>query len=138
MDTKKCFKCGVEKSIEEFYKHPRMKDGHLNKCIECTVKDVHLHRIENKEKLAEYERKRNSDPKRKKAVARTTVNWQRDNPEKVKAQNAVGNAVRDGRLTKPKCCEICGKEEKLHGHHTDYSNPLIVVWLCVGCHASVR
>lgn len=32
---KVCFKCGKIKSIDEFYKHPKMKDGHFNKCKEC-------------------------------------------------------------------------------------------------------
>ena len=43
---KKCFKCGIEKEINEFYKHPMMADGHLGKCKECNKKDV----IENYEK----------------------------------------------------------------------------------------
>ncbi len=37
---KKCFKCGLEKELDDFYVHPRMADGHLNKCKECTKKDA--------------------------------------------------------------------------------------------------
>jgi hypothetical protein len=37
---KTCFKCGETKGLAEYYKHPRMGDGHLNKCKDCTRKDV--------------------------------------------------------------------------------------------------
>lgn len=39
METKVCFKCGVEKPLDNYYKHPAMGDGHLNKCKECTKSD---------------------------------------------------------------------------------------------------
>ena len=40
METKVCFKCGRELPLSSFYKHPQTGDGHLNKCKDCTKKDV--------------------------------------------------------------------------------------------------
>ena len=42
---KKCFKCSESKEISEFYKHPEMGDGHLNKCKQCTIKDTNKRTI---------------------------------------------------------------------------------------------
>jgi hypothetical protein len=62
--------------------------------------------------------------------------WIERNPEKVKAQTAVSNAVRDGRLTRQPC-EVCGNP-KVDGHHEDYSKPLEVRWLCRAHHMELH
>lgn len=60
---KKCFKCNKEKSLDEFYKHPGMLDGHLNKCKGCTKKYVANRFKQNmlNPELLEKERKRGRD-----------------------------------------------------------------------------
>lgn len=44
---KTCIRCNQSKAFEAFYKHKGMKDGTLNKCKECTVKDVAEWRVSN-------------------------------------------------------------------------------------------
>jgi len=51
---------------------------------------------------------------------------------KRRAQSRVRWAVRTGKLVRGPCVQ-CG-EPKTHGHHSDYSKPLDVVWLCAPCH----
>ena len=146
---KTCFKCKEEKPLSEFYKHAMMKDGRLNKCKECNKKDVRKNYRENIDHYKSYEKARAGLDHRVKARddyaktdnGRTKLNesskaWAVRNPIKRMASFIVGNAVRDGKLFKPSNCESCGSApNRLHGHHDDYAFPLVVRWLCPGCHS---
>jgi hypothetical protein len=70
----------------------------------------------------------------------TKKRWAKNNPEKRKAQVAVSNAIRDGRLIKGQCenAHIGGCNGRIEAHHDDYSRPLVVRWLCASHHAMLR
>lgn len=138
MKTKKCFKCGKKKFLEEFYKHPQMHDGRVNKCKECNKKDVKEHRLNPKyrEKVLEYDRQRFKKPERKKKVLEYQRERRKKYPEKERARRLVGYRLRRG-IVKPMPCEVCGKKEA-EAHHDDYSKPLEIRWLCFECHRKVH
>lgn len=134
--TKVCFKCDQNLPLTLFYKHRSMKDGRLNKCIECTKAEAVKHRLDNVERIREYDRKRYQDPKRKANVIERNKRYKALNPLKNRARYAVNNAVRDGKLVKPEECSECGSSGIIHGHHDDYGKPLEVRWLCPVCHSA--
>jgi hypothetical protein len=50
----------------------------------------------------------------------------------------VYNHAIDHEIIKKNSCEICGQEEKVHGHHFDYTKPLEIAWLCPKHHGEVH
>jgi hypothetical protein len=95
---KTCFKCGSTKPLHDYYKHPQMGDGHLNKCKDCTrldarkMRDIKLADPE----WVEKERKRH----REKASC-----MDKKYPEKMGAHKAI-------RMMK--------KSNEVHLHHWSY------------------
>lgn len=74
-----------------------------------------------------------------KAVIKRLQDAYRDRyPEKYAAHIAFHNALRDGKIARVSECSLCGKGGKAHGHHNDYSEPLVVVWVCGPCHRSIH
>lgn len=53
----------------------------------------------------------------------------RRDPIKIKARYLVERAVKNGDLVRTPC-EVCGAVGRIEAHHTDYSKPLQVQWLC--------
>lgn len=136
---KRCFKCLKKKSIDEFYKHSQMADGHLGKCKECAKKDAHEIRLGRIDYYREFDLMRANLPHRKELHRLTANNHKSSHPERYHARNAVGHAIRDGKLNKPSCCTQCGRSDKvIHAHHHDYSKPLEVEWLCIACHFALH
>ncbi len=146
---KTCRDCFKAKPFSEFYSHEKMKDGKLNKCIDCVKARVRRHRKANLEIIRAYDRQRGRTKdrlerariysrKRNKSGVGTisSRNWRNKNPEKYNAHIKLNNAVRDGKVRKGKCRKCRSKRSE--GHHLDYSKPLEVFWLCRKHHAELH
>lgn len=130
---KKCFRCGITKPLDAFYRHSKMADGHLNKCKDCTKAYVREHRVRNAERLSAYERQRSARPARKAAQKRLQYAYQVTNAKKYRARRLLLNAVKRGDICRQPC-EVCGTTRRVEAHHDDYSRPLDIRWLCFKHH----
>lgn len=141
---KECFKCKRAKPLADFYKHPAMGDGHLGKCAECTRADAMRHRA-NKLKdpmwvMAERARCRAKSKRRRvaglewKPSPEKLVEYRRRYKPKHRVRGITEAAVRAGKIPRRENCQDCGAMGKLHKHHPDYSQPLLIEWLCTSCH----
>jgi len=119
---KLCSRCKEMKSEDEFYSKWDAPDGLYPYCKECAKAAAKKWSRDNPEKRKIIrDRNRKSTP------------WQFDkykseNQGKIKCRDTVNQLIDKGELIR-KDCEICGKK-RADAHHSDYSKPLQIKWLC--------
>ena len=126
-----CKTCKADLPPTSFYMRSN-RTSRMSECKECWKGKVKQRRLVDP-KVRAYDRARAKTPERIARSLETTRKWRAANPEAYRAQCAVNNAVRDGRLDR-KPCEVCASTSAVHAHHKDYAKPLDVVWLCARCH----
>lgn len=132
---KQCFQCKETKHLLAFSKHLGMADGHLGKCKECAKTYSKQHRKDNPEYYKAFEKERNENEERKQSSVGYIRNYRRAHPERVSCNQKLVRAVKAGKVV-PEPCFICG--DKAVGHHFDYSQPLLVTWLCPPHHRQLH
>lgn len=102
---KKCSGCSRPKSLDEYHKHSGNLDGVSSTCKEC---------------------------------ATASGGGNVFTSHKAKAARRFRAAIQRNKLNRPDICSCCMKTEReagtMEGHHTNYSKPLEVDWLCNVCH----
>jgi hypothetical protein len=133
---KSCIICSLQKPFEDFYKNPKLRDGHTSECKSCIkekTKTNHAARMSDpleKIKFRALGRKRVAAFKARKVQAGMWNPKPRIRPahRAHSIHEKVHRAVASGKLVKQPC-EVCGNPNSA-AHHEDYSKPLDVKWLC--------
>jgi hypothetical protein len=89
---------------------------------------------ENREQSRERTRKYLQSEKGKAQHLKVTKEYERNNPEKIRAQRKVRKAILSGKIFRSETCNICKIICKTHAHHEDYNKPLEIIWMCPKCH----
>lgn len=127
--ARRCTYCQKVKSLTEFYPHYDKYMGHCKACERSRLRNKYAKNIE-----AERERGRSK--------YKRLIGYFRERDSKVvgtpkyKARYLLRSAVESGKVKKLNC-EVCDNP-KTQGHHTDYSKPLVVKWLCRQHHSEVH
>jgi len=147
VSMKQCSKCRNKKSINEFNRNRARPDGLNNYCRSCDAIKVDDWSSRNPDKVKERGRRwklahPGEDSEKQRRFRKRNPGLVTDrsreerlkHPDRVRARKALIYAIATGKIKRPKTCEDCGKKCKPHGHHEDYSKPMVVSWLCSGCH----
>jgi len=132
-DMKTCYTCKKPRPISDFAFHPDTRDGLQSNCRACCLVRTREHQIHQRQKVRERHRRYYLAHKERfiqQALARLRT-------PKGRAMQRVHDAIRAGKIVKPAQCADCGSPRplrELHGHHEDYSLPLVVIWVCPKCH----
>ena len=109
-----CFKCKEEKSLDCFYKHSKMKDGHVNKCKDCNKKDIKKNYIDNSKDISfiEKERERSREKYHRLNYYEKQKEWDSNKPWK---SSSIYKGLRRSKKYKD-------LPKHLHLHHWNYNN----------------
>lgn len=141
-----CKICSATSDNVDFYASitSRCKQCHKSKVSENRAEKVEYYRAYNAHRfkhdprvLERHKRYAKSDAGKASAL-KARKKWQAQHPDRRAAHVILGNAVRDGRISKPANCAICGIGGRIHGHHDDYAKPLEVTWCCSKCHTEIH
>jgi transposase-like protein len=131
---KTCRQCLNDLEHHCFNKRSSSKDGLHPYCKKCRKSRTRDYRNRNKQALKDKAAVTRSNPAYKLSQKLYSREYRDRYPIKYRARMAVRNAIRNGSIVKGEQCQSCGSSKNIQAHHSDYSKPLAVEWLCRSCH----
>lgn len=113
---KECRRCGLIKTLDEFYKHPKMLDGHLNICTTCKKGDAKL-RYDVKIKDPEFHQAERIRGREKYHRLKST--WKKDLSRKPEIMARYFSKYPEKRLAHASCKVNCPVGH--NNHHWSYN-----------------
>ncbi len=132
--TKVCPKCHQKKPLDQF--HHRSGTNRLQSwCKVCTsIVKSRVTYAKNPDLKNQKVKLYRQTPRGKEGMLRQSAAAYLRGPLKASARTKLRYAVKTGKMIKPVECESCKQQKPLQAHHSDYSKPLDVKWLCKSCH----
>ncbi|MHA2246060.1 MAG: hypothetical protein ACXADY_13940 [Candidatus Hodarchaeales archaeon] len=138
MKKKKCTRCSVIKTTNNFYRDNKSPDGLRYWCKNCLIEYNQRCKEKRNEKVKEYNRSYYA--KHRKRNLQYARIYRKRKKIQLEAQYAVQRALRKGELVRPNSCSNPNCKEigisTLEAHHKNYGKEhwFDVEWLCPSCH----
>ena len=132
MQIKRCSKCKQSKLVEEFSKSAKEKSGYRSRCKVCCLGDNRIYAQTGYYKRYNKDYEQRPDVKERRRITKGLYRQRPDVRIKNLARWYANHEIRAGRINREPCA-MCGKEQA-EAHHSDYNQPLMIVWLCPNCH----
>lgn len=140
-EARQCKECSELKSLDGF--RVAMKRGRPYRLIVCRECEIVYYRSPHRRAMArtaENQRRDHGSLRQKEHVK--SALYRKRHPERARAKEIMNEAVAAGRINRLTSCEECGLSpapkrngaSRIQAHHSDYSAPLSVFWLCEPCH----
>lgn len=79
-----------------------------------------------------------SESRRRNRVVRQAT-YRMRHPDKDRCRQTIKNLIQTGVIRRPARCELCGKRtSRIEAHHSDYTKPFYVQWVCDACHTALE
>ena len=155
---KQCSKCREWKLLDSFYNDKSKKGSKTNICKQCIKKRIKKYRqtkqgqdktleyaksVNRKKTYTQYNQSEKSTIASKKYYTsnkgkQTHLKYRLAHPEKVKANNKIGNEIRQNRLPPARSfdCQYCKQPAISYHHYKGYDKKywFDVIPLCTKCH----